>query len=126
MIPSGRFVAMAVLLLAGAAACDSSGGSLERQGRQQGPAETGVVIEVPKLDARKLGADTLDPAFRVFRERCQGCHDAPAPDSKPASLWDTTIDRMKKNVAEAGLMPWSATDEAAIRRFLDDHASNGS
>ncbi len=72
---------------------------------------------------KKLGADTLDATFEAFRMRCRACHELPAPDSKPAYLWDATLSRMKKNAADAGLLPWSATDENAIRAFLEEHAA---
>lgn len=141
---SPRRTLLALLLVAlAAAACDAPGGYLAEQGRRHRLAELGVEpfdstgtyklagvstvkrIEIPKkLDARRLGRDTLDPAFNVFRTRCRACHELPAPDAKPAYLWDATLSRMKKNAADAGLMPWSATDEAAIRGFLEEHAAD--
>ncbi len=138
MIPRVLLLATAALLLAGTVACDNSGGYLAEQGRRRRLAEQGRRHRLAELGVQPfdstgryalegvstLGRDTLDGAFKTFRARCQACHDLPAPGSKPAYLWDATLSRMRKDVAEAGLMPWSSMDEAAIRRFLEDHTSD--
>jgi hypothetical protein len=81
-------------------------------------------IEVEALRPEALGADTLDPAFHLLQMRCGSCHGVPAPGSKPAYLWDAVLSRMKQNIAAAGLLPMSAADEAAVLRFLKDHAAD--
>ena len=80
-------------------------------------------IKIDALDPRDLGADTLDPAYHVFQMRCGPCHDVPSPGSKPAFLWESAMSRMKKNAADAGLMPIRRDEEATVVRFLREHAA---
>ena len=80
-------------------------------------------IKIDALAPRDLGADTLDPAYHVFQMRCGSCHDVPSPGSKPAFLWESAMSRMKKNAADAGLMPIRRDEEATVVRFLREHAA---
>lgn len=81
-------------------------------------------IKISALRPREVGADTLSPEFHVYHMRCGSCHDAPSPGSRPGYLWEASMSRMKKNAQDAGLLPITAEDQAAVLRFLRRHASD--
>lgn len=136
-----RRLAWLLLLAAGLAACDATPAPLRERARRQRLSAIGIerfdttgsyklagmstyrIIDLEPLDPRVLGVDTLDPDYDVYRMRCGACHRAPAPGSKPAFLWAPTMSRMRKNAADAGLMPMSDRDEAAVLRFLRERAA---
>jgi hypothetical protein len=143
MTPARRRILLAGLAtLMATGACDGSGGPLEEQGRLRRLAGLGIErfdsaaafrlagmsthrqIQLDVLDPRKLGADTLDPTYHLLHMRCGSCHGVPAPSSKPAFLWEASLSRMKKNIADAGLMPMTPDDEAQVLRFLREHAAD--
>jgi hypothetical protein len=133
---------MGLLALVAAAACDATPNYLKEQADQKRLATLGVerfdsagafklagmstfrVIAIDALKPGELGTDTLDPAYHVLHMRCGSCHAVPSPGSTPAFLWDATLSRMKKNAADAGLMPIDPRDEAEVLRFLREHASD--
>lgn len=142
MIHAPRALPSILALLAVAAACDASPGYLKDEGRRHRLAELGVErfdstgryrlagvsatrdVEVAALKPGELGADTLDAGYHAFGMRCGTCHDVPSPGSKPAYLWDAVVSRMKRNARDAGLMPMSPGNEAAVLRFLREHAAD--
>ena len=139
--PRFRSLLTGLITLVASAACDASPNYLKEQARRQRLAALGIErfdsaaafqlagmsthreIKIDALDPRDLGADTLDPAYHVFQMRCGSCHDVPSPGSKPAFLWESAMSRMKKNAADAGLMPIRPEDEATVVRFLREHAA---
>ncbi len=143
MIRAARILFSGLVPILVAAACDTSPGYLREEGRRRHLESLGIErfdsggayalagvstirrIELDALDPRKLRGDTLDPAYGVLLMRCGACHDVPAPDSKPAYLWESVVSRMKKNAQDAGLMPMDSSDEAAVLRFLREHAAEG-
>ncbi|MDP2958249.1 MAG: hypothetical protein Q8N53_17610 [Longimicrobiales bacterium] len=143
MTPARRRALLTGLItLATAAACDALPDHVQEQARRRRLAALGVErfdsaaafrlagmsthreIKIDALDPGELGADTLVPAYHVFRMRCGSCHAVPSPGSKPAFLWDAAMSRMKKNAADAGLMPISPDDEAKVLQFLREHAAD--
>lgn len=136
-----RLAGLAFLFLA--AGCDATPDYLKERAGQRRLAAAGVegfdsagafrlagmstfrVIEIDALKPGALGADTLDPAYHVLHMRCGSCHGVPAPGSKPGYLWEAAMSRMKKNAADAGLLPIDPRDEAEVLRFLREHASDG-
>jgi len=143
MIPAARILLWGVVPILFAAACDTSPAYLREEGRRRHLQSLGIEgfdsggayalagvstmrrIDIATLDPRKLGEDTLDGAYRVLLMRCGACHDVPAPDSKPAYLWESVVSRMKKNAQDAGLMPMDPGDEVAVLGFLREHAAAG-
>jgi len=81
-------------------------------------------IDLVPLGPGELAGDTLGVGYRTFRTRCASCHDAPSPGSQPAYMWEAIMSRMKKNAADAGLMPISAEDDTIVFGFLRKHASD--
>jgi hypothetical protein len=71
-----------------------------------------------------LAGDTVGRAFQLFIERCSGCHDSPAPGSKPAGEWQVVIDRMHTTTIDAGLFPTSSEDRALILDYLVRHGGS--
>jgi len=142
MKPVRKTGGAALVLILLAAACDARPDYLKESGRRQRLQALGVErfdsadafklagmsthkeVQIDALKPGELGADTLDPAFHVFHMRCGSCHEVPSPRSKPAYLWDAAMSRMKKNAADAGLMPISPEDEATVLRFLREHAAD--
>lgn len=136
--------ALAVVLLAllATAACDATPDYVKEQARQKRLADLGIErfdsagrfdlagmsthreIEIQALKPRELEGDTLGPDYRTFHMRCGSCHEVPSPSSKPAYLWEASLSRMKKNAADAGLMPMAPEDEASVLRFLREHAAD--
>lgn len=143
MIRSARILLWSFVPILFAAACDTSPAYLREEGRRRHLESLGIErfdsggayslagvstmrrIEIDALDPRKLHGDTLDAAYHMLLMRCGACHDVPAPDSKPADLWESVVGRMKKNAQDAGLMPMDSSDETAVLRFLREHAAEG-
>ncbi|GMV05204.1 MAG: hypothetical protein AMXMBFR53_14830 [Gemmatimonadota bacterium] len=141
MRTTGAFLALAALVL-GTAACDVTPDYLKEQGRRSRLKALGVEqfdsarafklagmsthreIQIDAARPGELDGDTLDPGYHEFHMRCGSCHAVPSPASKPGYLWEASLSRMKKNWSDAGLMPMSAEDEAAVLRFLKDHAAD--
>ena len=80
-------------------------------------------LDIPPVIHSELEGDTLGRPFHVFLERCGGCHQVPAPGSKPATEWRDVVDRMRTNVEYAGLMPFSTEERDLILGFLGRHGS---
>jgi len=143
MRPAARILLSGLVPILVAAACGASPDYLREEGRRRHLESLGVDrfdsggayplagvsttrrIEIAALDPGKLGDDTSDAAYDVLLMRCGACHDVPAPDSKPAYLWESVVSRMRKNAQDAGLMPMDSSDEAAVLRFLREHAAEG-
>lgn len=142
MIRPRLAVLTGLVALLGLAACDATPSNVKEQGRRRRLAELGIErfdatghrlagvsatqqILVPPLKRGELGDDTLAGAYRAFSMRCRACHQLPSPGSKPAYLWEGVVSRMKKNAADAGLMPMSSADEADVLAFLRRHAAGG-
>ena len=137
-----RSAAAVLIALLGAGGCDVTPNHLEEQAGRRRLSDLGVErfdsaaafklagmstyrsIQINALRPSELGADTLDPAYHVLHMRCGSCHAVPSPDSRPAYLWDAALSRMKKNAADAGLMPIDPKDEAEVLRVLREHASD--
>jgi hypothetical protein len=82
-------------------------------------------IDLVPLKPRELSAaDTADAGYHTFQMRCGSCHDVPSPASMPAYMWEAEMVRMKKNAADAGLLPITPEDEALVVEFLRRHASD--
>jgi hypothetical protein len=142
IIRLSRGAAAVLIALLGAGGCDVTPNHLEEQAGRRRLSDLGVErfdsaaafklagmstyrsIEIDALRPAELGADTLDPAYHVLHMRCGSCHTVPDPGGRPAYLWDAAMSRMKKNAADAGLMPISPRDEAEVLRFLREHASD--
>ena len=143
MTPAARILLWSIVPILFVAACDGSPGYLREEGRRRHLESLGIErfdsvgtyplagvsttrrIEIAALDPGKLGGDTSDAAYDVLLMRCGACHDVPAPDSKPSYLWESVVSRMRKNAQDAGLMPMDSSDEAAVLRFLREHAAEG-
>lgn len=82
----------------------------------------GLRPRLDPLDPDELHGDTASRRYHAFRQRCGGCHRPPSPSSKPPSEWPDVVRRMESHVGDAGLLPFSDGERAAIRRFLLRHA----
>lgn len=69
--------------------------------------------ELPEPDS--VGATLL-------RERCGGCHAAPAPRSMTIVMWEMQIDRKRALFAREGLAWFTPGEAAALRAYLRAHA----
>jgi len=136
----GLLAGLAVVALG--SACDATPDYLKEQGRRDRLAALGVshfdsadaydlagmstrkAIQLEALKPGELGGDTLSADYHTFHMRCGSCHDVPSPGAKPGYLWEAMLSRMKKNAADAGLMPMAPDDEAAVLRFLRSHAKD--
>lgn len=135
-------LALFLVVLVGTAACDATPDYLKEQARRKRLSEVGVEqfdsagafalagmsthreIQIEALDPLTLGADTLASGYHTLHMRCGSCHEVPDPATKPAYLWDGVISRMKKNAADAGLVPMSGEDEREVLKFLRNHAED--
>jgi hypothetical protein len=64
-----------------------------------------------------------DPDFHRLSHRCGVCHATPDPDIHPGADWPEVIQRMSRLIDEAGLLPLSPADSAAVLRVLTAHAT---
>ena len=137
-----RGAAAVLFALLGAGGCDATPGHLEERADRRRLSDLGVerfdsaaafklagmstyrAIEIDALRPSELGADTLDPEYPGLQRRGGWCRAVPSPGGRPAYLWDAALSRMKKNAADAGLMPIDPRDEAEVLRFLREHASD--
>jgi hypothetical protein len=144
MTPRARLgLAAGLVALTFGAACDATPDYLKEQARRDRLVALGVVrfdsagafqlagmstrrkVALVPLESGELPvADTLGLGYHTFHMRCASCHDVPSPATKPGYLWEATMSRMKKNAADAGLMPISEEDEAIVLDFLREHASD--
>jgi len=135
---AGMILLMAALSLS---ACDATPDYLRREAQEKRVEETGVEtldpsgtysdagvslyrkIDLPEMNLRRIGPDTASPGFQRYVHRCGTCHVAPSPALRTAPQWRHVFPRMKKHMAETGLIPLAPGDEALILDFLTRHAA---
>jgi hypothetical protein len=138
----GRCLFLAALTVFIAAGCDATPAYLKRDIQEKRLSEIGLEtvdpsatssaagtsllrdIDVPPMDARRIGADTASAGFHSYVHRCGTCHSAPSPRMRTATEWGYVFPRMKRHITDAGLIPLGPRDQALILDFLRRHAGN--
>lgn len=126
-----------------AAGCDATPAYLKRDIQERRLAEIGLEtvdpsatsaaagtsflrdIDVPPIDTRRIGADTASEGYHRYVHRCGTCHSAPSPRTRTAGEWGYVLPKMKRHIADAGLIPLRPLDQALILDFLQRNAGNG-
>jgi ribosomal protein L31 len=63
-------------------------------------------------------------AARLYVERCGQCHPAYNPHQMTAAMWQAQVDAMQPRIQQAGLVPLTADERAAILDYLTRNAGS--
>ncbi|MBR9990655.1 MAG: hypothetical protein KFH98_12925 [Gemmatimonadetes bacterium] len=80
-------------------------------------------IDVAELPDRLAARLHDNPDFHRLIHRCGVCHATPDPALHTAEEWPAVIAQMSRMIDDAGLLPLSPADSAAVLRTLAEHAS---
>ena len=75
-------------------------------------------LRVPVARARDLRALEDLPGFHEYSMRCSSCHALPDPAAYAPRQWIGTVDRMRHQIARAGVMPPREGELEAATEFL--------
>lgn len=139
---AGRLLFLTALTVVTAAACDTTPAYLKRDIQEKRLSEIGLEtvdpsatssaagtsflrdVDVPPIDTRRIGADTASEGYHRYVHRCGTCHSAPSPRARTAAEWGYVLPKMKRHMADAGLIPLRPLDQALILDFLQRNAGH--
>jgi mono/diheme cytochrome c family protein len=83
-----------------------------------------AVILVAAIACTHELPDPQSAGAEVYRVRCGGCHQAYAPGTLTAAMWDVQLDRMQSIMAKAGVNPLTEQERYLVTSYLKAHGAD--